>query len=93
MALDLNSTNIVTILVNISCCINDLSEKQLLYANTGNTKCFREVRDQMLVLDRIYDILNQNYNSDYKPTECFTTEELEELYQKALNICKLCNCN
>lgn len=23
---------------------------------------------------------------------CFTSDELEELYQKALNMCKICNC-
>ena len=90
--MDLNSTNIVNILVNISCCINELSIQMILFANTGNSKCFKETRDKAILLDEIYDILNQNYNTSY-PTSCFTTDELEELYQKALNICKLCNCN
>ena len=92
MALELNSTNITTILVNLSCCINDLAKQQLYYASVGNKKCLKEVRNKSIILDEIYNILYQNFDTDY-PTDCFTTDELEDLYQKALNICRLCNCN
>lgn len=92
MALYLSTTNIDVILTNISCCIRDLAEKQILFAATGNIKCLKDVRNQTIILDRIYEILYQNYATAY-PTACFTTAELEDLYQIALRLCKICNCN
>lgn len=92
MTLDLNSTNIDTILVNISCCIKDYSKQMLIFSQTGNTKCFKDTRNKIIILDNIYDILEQNFATDY-PTDCFTDDELDSLYQLALNLCKLCNCS
>ena len=92
MSLDLNTTNINDILNNISCCITNLAKKELLYASTGNTLCFNSVRDQSVILDEIYNILKQNYGTSY-PTSCFSSDELNSLYQIALRLCKLCNCN
>lgn len=63
--MDLNTTNIDTILLNISCCIDDLSKQLCIYAQTGNKKCFKSTRNKILVLDRLYKILKKNYKITY----------------------------
>ncbi len=65
MTLDLNTDNIDTILVNISCCIDKLSKQLLLFASTGNKKCFELTNDKILVLDEIYNILKDNFKITY----------------------------
>ena len=65
MKLELNSDNIDTILVNLSCCIDDLSVKLLLFASTGNKKCFQETNEKIITLSSIYDILKDYYQITY----------------------------
>lgn len=75
MKLELNSDNIDEILVNISCCIDKLSKDLLLFASIGNKKCFEETNNKILILDRIYQILKDNYQISY-PTYGVSIEEL-----------------
>lgn len=63
--MDLNSTNINTILVNISCCIDALSKQLVLFSQVGNKKCFMEARNKILILDKLYLILKKNYKITY----------------------------
>lgn len=65
MKLELNSTNINTILVNLSCCLNKLSKDLLLFASVGNKKCFEETNEKIIVISRIYDILQNYYQISY----------------------------
>lgn len=65
MKLELTSDNIDTILVNISCCIDKLSKQLLLFASTGNKKCFQETNEKIIVLTGMYSILKDNYQISY----------------------------
>lgn len=63
--MNLNSTNISYILKRLSCCITNLSSKMYGYSQIGNKDCFENTRNNILILNSIYDILEDNYNITY----------------------------
>ena len=82
--MNLNTTNITYILKRLSCCISNLGNKLYQYSKIGNKDCFEDIKDNILILNNIYDILNSNYNITYptyqyyiatfpNPTVCVAT--------------------
>lgn len=70
--MDLNTTNINSILGNLSCCIGSLGLQAIQDAKLGNDKCYKQHLQDVVLLDNIYKILKKSYynkNVSYIVTE------------------------
>lgn len=59
--MNLNSTNIQSILGNLSCCIGAKGLQAVKDSKLGNSKCYNKNLEDIVLLDNIYKILKQSY--------------------------------
>ncbi len=64
--MDLNSTNIQSILGNLSCCIGAKGLQAVKDSKLGNSKCYKKNLEDIVLLDNIYKILKKGYYSENK---------------------------
>ena len=80
--------NIDYILQNMSCCIANEMATITSFIKTRQKECLNSKYTDILLLDAIYQILKQGLYCE--SSTCFTTTELNKLYQMSYSLCGFC---